>query len=57
LRPIPLAASGVYAPKLAYADAEKYLPVLLSKLGKPNDDFPATLAYLHSLIEPIGEEA
>ena len=46
-----------YAPEIAYADAEKYLPALLTKREKPNDDLPATLAYLQSLIEPIGEEA
>jgi predicted nucleic acid-binding protein len=45
-----------YAPEVAYADAEKYLPTLLAKRGKPNEDLPATLAYLQSLIEPIGEE-
>jgi len=32
------------------------LPALLSKRGKPNDDVPATVAYLRSLIEPIGAE-
>jgi predicted nucleic acid-binding protein len=46
-----------YAPEVAYADAEKYLPALLTKRGKPNEDLPATLAYLQLLIEPIGEEA
>jgi len=46
-----------YAPEVAYADAEKYLPSLLTKRGKSNNDVPATLAYLQSLIEPIIEEA
>jgi hypothetical protein len=46
-----------YAPEVAYADAEKYLPALLAKRGKSNDDLPATLVYLQSLIDPIGEEA
>jgi predicted nucleic acid-binding protein len=52
------AAHGIrfYAPEVAYADAEKYLPALLTKRGKSNSDVPATLAYLQSLIEPIGEE-
>jgi hypothetical protein len=46
-----------YAPEVAYTDAEKYLPALLAKRGKSNSDVSATLAYLQSLIEPIGEEA
>lgn len=52
------AAHGIrfYSPEVAYGDAEKYLPALLIKRGKPNDDVPATLAYLQSLIEPIGAE-
>jgi predicted nucleic acid-binding protein len=33
------------------------LPALLAKRGKSNNDFPATLVYLQSLIESIGEEA
>ena len=33
------------------------MPALLTKRGKSNDDVLATLAYLQSLIEPIGEEA
>lgn len=46
-----------YAPEVAYADAEKYLPALLTKRGKSDADLRASLAYLQSLIEPIGEEA
>lgn len=46
-----------YAPEVAYADAEKYLPALLSKRGKSDTDVPTALAYLQSLIEPIGQEA
>jgi predicted nucleic acid-binding protein len=33
-----------YAPEVAYADAEKYLPALLTKRGKSNNDLLATLA-------------
>jgi len=53
------AAYGIrfFAPEVAYADAAKYLPPLLTKRGKSNNDVPATLAYLQSLIELIGEEA
>ena len=46
-----------YAPEVAYADAAKYLPALLTKRGKSSNDVSATLAYLQTLIEPIGEEA
>lgn len=42
-----------YAPAIAFADAEKYLPRLLNKRGKSDADLPATLAYLQSLIEPV----
>jgi predicted nucleic acid-binding protein len=45
-----------YAPEVAFADAERYLPALLNKRGKPNTDVPAALAYLESMIEPIGQE-
>ena len=45
-----------YAPEVAYADAKRYLPALLSKLGKSDTDVPAALAYLESLVEPIGQD-
>jgi predicted nucleic acid-binding protein len=45
-----------YAPEVAYADAERYLPALLAKRGKPDTDVPATLTYLQFLIEPISQE-
>lgn len=45
-----------YAPEVAYADAERYLPALLSKRGKPDTDVPAALAYLEALVEPIGHD-
>jgi predicted nucleic acid-binding protein len=45
-----------YTPEVAYADAERYLPALLSKRGRPDTDLPAALAYLESLIEPIGQD-
>jgi predicted nucleic acid-binding protein len=44
------------APDAAYADAEKYLPALLSKMGKPDADVPASLTYLRYLVEPIDRE-
>ena len=45
-----------YAPDIAYADAEKYLPPLLKKRGKPDTDLSASLEYLQQLIEPVGPE-
>ncbi|HEX4064754.1 MAG TPA: PIN domain-containing protein [Acidobacteriaceae bacterium] len=51
-------ARGVafYTPEVAYADAEKYLPALLARRGKPDIDLPAALVYLRSLVEPVGLE-
>jgi predicted nucleic acid-binding protein len=51
------AAQGVrfFAPDVAFADAEKYLPPLLKKRGKPHD-VSAALGYLRRIIEPIGPE-
>ncbi len=45
-----------YAPEVAYADAKRYLPAILSKRGKSDTDVPAALAYLESLVEPIGQD-
>jgi predicted nucleic acid-binding protein len=45
-----------YAPDVAYADAEHYLPALLAKRGKSGADVPATLQYLRSLVEPVDSE-
>lgn len=45
-----------YAPEVAYADAERYLPALLRKRERPDADLSAALAYLKSLIEPIGQD-
>jgi predicted nucleic acid-binding protein len=45
-----------YAPEAAFADAQKYLPALLSKRGKPTDDLPAALGYLRSLVETLGSD-
>jgi predicted nucleic acid-binding protein len=44
------------APDVAYADAERYLPALLAKRGKPEADLPAALRYLRNLVEPIESE-
>lgn len=45
-----------YAPEVAYADAEKYLPGLLRKRGKPDGDVSVALIYLQSLVEPISRD-
>jgi predicted nucleic acid-binding protein len=45
-----------FAPDVAYADAERYLPALLAKRGKSGTDLPATLRYLQGLVEPIQSE-
>jgi predicted nucleic acid-binding protein len=49
------AARGVrfYAPDVAFEDAERYLPVLLKKRGKPEDDLATSLEYLRQIIEPV----
>ncbi|HWG22115.1 MAG TPA: PIN domain-containing protein [Terracidiphilus sp.] len=46
-----------HAPDVAYADAEKYLPSLLRKRGKPVADVAAALRYLQHLAEPIDRES
>ncbi len=45
-----------YAPDVAYADAERYLPALLVKRGKSDADLPATLRYLQGLVEPVDSD-
>lgn len=52
------AAQGVrfLAPDVAFADAERYLPLLLKKRGKPIQDVSATIEYLRQLIEPLARD-
>jgi predicted nucleic acid-binding protein len=45
-----------YAPDIAFEDAEKYLPLLLEKRGKPDTDVSAALEYLRQTIEPVDRE-
>ena len=46
-----------YAPDVAFADAEKYLPPLLVKRGKPVADLPGPrLEYLQHFIESVDPE-
>lgn len=51
------AAQGVrfFAPDVAFADAEKYLPPLLKKRGKPHD-LSGPLGYLRQIIESVTPE-
>ena len=51
------AAHGVrfFAPDIAFADAEKYLPPLLKKRGKPHD-LSGSLGYLRIIIESVTPE-
>ncbi len=45
-----------FTPDVAFDDAEKYLPLLLKKRGKPVDDLSASLQYLRNIIEPVSPE-
>jgi predicted nucleic acid-binding protein len=51
------AVQGVrfFAPDVAFADADKYLPPLLKKRGKPND-LSGVLGYLRNIVEPTTAE-
>jgi predicted nucleic acid-binding protein len=44
-----------FAPDVAFSDAEKYLPPLLEKRGKPKDISEA-IGYLREIIEPVTPE-
>jgi predicted nucleic acid-binding protein len=44
------------APDVAFADAQKYLPLLLTKRGKSVADLSASLEYLQQIIEPVDRE-
>jgi|SRR5437667_1546113 len=43
-------------PDVAYADADKYLPLLLQKRGKPTADALKSLEYLREVVEPVDGE-
>jgi predicted nucleic acid-binding protein len=45
-----------FAPDVAFDDAEKYLPPLLKKRGRPHADFSASLEYLQNIIETVTPE-
>jgi hypothetical protein len=49
------AGQGVrfFAPDVAFDDAEKYLPPLLKKRGKPDADLSGSLEYLRNIIEVL----
>jgi len=44
------------APDVAFDDAQKYLPALLRKRGKPVGDLKGSLGYLRQIIESIDHE-
>jgi predicted nucleic acid-binding protein len=52
------AAQGVrfFAPYVAFDDAEKYLPPLLKKRGKPDIEVSASLEYLRHIIETVDRD-
>ena len=52
------AAQGVrfFAPDVAFDDAEKHLPPILSQRGKPIGDLAAALDWLRSVVEPVTPE-
>ena len=45
-----------FAPDVAFDDAEKYLPPLLKKRGKPDADLGESLDYLRTMIEVVDGE-
>ena len=51
-------AQGVrfLAPDVAFDDAQKYLPPLLKKRGKPDADVSASLEYLRLVVETVDSE-
>lgn len=52
------AAHGVrfFAPDVAFDNAERYLPPLLARRGKPIGDLAAALDWLRSVVEPVTPE-
>ena len=44
------------APDVAFDDANKYLPALLKKRGKPDDSVVTSLEFLAEIIEPIDRD-
>ena len=56
LRLILLRDSVSWAPEVAFDDAQKYLPPLLRKRGKPDAEVPKSLEYLKQMVEPIDRE-
>jgi len=44
------------APDIVFDEAQKHLPPLLKKRGKPNSDLSATFEYLRQIVEPIDRD-
>ena len=53
------ASQGIlfYAPDVAYADAEKYLPVLLKKRSRPGEEVAAAIRYLKQFAIPVDHDS
>ena len=45
-----------YAPDIAFADAQKYLPALLHKRGKPETDIAASIEYLSCFVQTVSAD-
>ena len=45
-----------FAPESVFVEAERYLPALLAKRGKPDADVAAAIGYLRTIIEPVDAE-
>lgn len=45
-----------YAPETAFLEAETYLPALSRKMGLPEGDVCAAVAYFSLLVESVGRE-
>jgi predicted nucleic acid-binding protein len=46
-----------YAPDIAFADAGKYLPLLLRKRGKSDAGVASAIQFLQHLVEPVDSES
>lgn len=45
-----------YAPETVFTEAEKYLPVLLAKRGRPTADVVAAIDYFRTIVEPVDQD-
>jgi len=45
-----------YAPQYIFMEAERYLPTLLAKRGRPDTEVVAAIGYFRTIIEPVNPE-